>query len=104
MTRKPEPLLNAVARKIGQAAGTLANVTHILTSDPREFREASKSGSHHPTNPEPIHPAPSERASAPAEAAPTKQHKSNPKKRTARSGTAARKTTTAAKQGSRRKR
>ena len=28
-----EPLLTAVARKLGQAAGTLANMTHMLTTD-----------------------------------------------------------------------
>ena len=37
MTPKPdsrEPLLNAVARKLGRAAGTLANMTHSLTAEP----------------------------------------------------------------------
>ena len=36
MTRKPdaqEPLLNTVARKLGHAAGTLANMTHLLTKE-----------------------------------------------------------------------
>src|ERR1700686_1930607 len=37
MTRKldsQEPLLNAVARKLGRAAGTLANMTRSLTAEP----------------------------------------------------------------------
>jgi hypothetical protein len=29
----PEPLLNAVARKLGHAAGTLASITHRLTAE-----------------------------------------------------------------------
>jgi hypothetical protein len=36
MTRKldaQEPLLNTVARKLGRAAGTLANLTHKITTE-----------------------------------------------------------------------
>jgi len=36
MTRKPdaqESLLNTIARKLGQAAGRLANMTHLLTKE-----------------------------------------------------------------------
>jgi hypothetical protein len=48
MTRKrdaQEPLLNAVARKLGQAAGTLANMTHMLTTDQTTKKSHSPSKS-----------------------------------------------------------
>lgn len=53
MTRKPdaqEPLLNTVARKLGQAAGALANMTHLLTKEQatRASRAPLKSGSDAP--------------------------------------------------------
>ena len=53
MTRKPdaqEPLLNTVARKLGQAAGTLANMTHLLTKEQatRASRAPAKPGSDEP--------------------------------------------------------
>ena len=53
MTRKPdaqEPLLNTVARKLGQAAGALANMTHLLTKEQatRASRAPLKSGSDEP--------------------------------------------------------
>jgi hypothetical protein len=53
MTRKPvaqEPLLNSVARKLGQAAGTLANMTHWLTKEQatRASRAPLKPGSDEP--------------------------------------------------------
>ena len=45
-----EPLLNSVARKLGQAAGTLANMAHILTNDlrPKESPPPPKPGSRRP--------------------------------------------------------
>jgi len=45
-----EPLLNSVARKLGQAAGTLANMAHILTNDlrPKESQAPPKPGSRRP--------------------------------------------------------
>jgi hypothetical protein len=49
MTRKldaQEPLLSAVARKLGQAAGTLANMAHLLTT------EQTVRASHSPSKPE----------------------------------------------------
>ncbi|HEY4764748.1 MAG TPA: hypothetical protein VIH75_13805 [Candidatus Sulfotelmatobacter sp.] len=53
MTRKPdaqEPLLNTVARKLGQAAGTLANMTHLLTKEQatRASRAPANPGSDEP--------------------------------------------------------
>src|ERR1700749_3209515 len=47
-TDEQEPLLTAVARKRGQAAGTLANMTHLLTPD----KTAKLSDS--PTHSEPL--------------------------------------------------
>jgi hypothetical protein len=54
MTPKPdsqEPLLNAVARKLGRAAGTLANMTHSLTAEPgtRESHSRFKTESASPS-------------------------------------------------------
>src|ERR1700732_2301423 len=45
-----EPLLNSVARKLGQAAGTLANMAHTLTNDlrPKESQPPPKPGSGRP--------------------------------------------------------
>lgn len=45
-----EPLLNTLARKLGQAAGTLANMPYILTTDQptRPSQPASKPESSHP--------------------------------------------------------
>jgi hypothetical protein len=45
-----EPLLNSVARKLGQAAGTLANMAHTLTNDlrPKESQPPPKPGSRRP--------------------------------------------------------
>jgi hypothetical protein len=53
MTRQSDaqaPLLNAVARKLGQAAGTLASMTHMLrTGQPtRPSQPASRPESSHP--------------------------------------------------------
>jgi hypothetical protein len=108
MTRKldsQEPLLNAVARKLGRAAGTLANMTHILTTEPatRELRSPSKpesvsSGSAGPK------PENQEEGSASPLQNRTKKHGPAPQnKRAARSGTASRKNSIGTKSSSRRK-
>jgi len=53
MTRKldaQEPLLNTVARKLGRAAGTLANLTHKITTEqsaaPHTASESAPQGKH----------------------------------------------------------
>lgn len=114
MTRKSdsqEPLLNAVARRLGQAAGTVANLTHVLTSAPGSGR------SHPPSNRESVRsssrqPESANSGSVPAEAnsaslrrsRTAKQRKASPKKQARRPGTAPRKSTVATKRISRRKR
>lgn len=113
MTRKSdsqEPLLNAVARRLGQAAGTVANITHALTGVPGTGR------SHPSSNPESVQsssrqPESAASGSIPGEANPAnlrpsrtaKQRKASSKKQARRPGTAPRKSTTAAKHISRRK-
>lgn len=101
MTRKlvaPEPLLSAVARKLGQAAGSLANITHILTTD--QPTEASRSRSNRDSI---------KRRKSPAKVGQdrtTKQRHASLRKRTrtAKPRTASRRTTTGTQRGSSKKR
>jgi hypothetical protein len=81
MTRKSdaqEHLLNVVARELGQAAGTLANMTHMLTADKvgRESGSASK--------PESVNAKAVNKDTSPASARqnPKKQRPPSAKKRT----------------------
>jgi hypothetical protein len=62
MTRKldsQEPLLNTVARKLGQAAGTLANLTHKLTTE-----QTAAAASQSTPKPESMNPGPAGAGSA----------------------------------------
>ena len=62
MTRKldsQEPLLNTVARKLGQAAGTLANLTHKLTTE-----QTAAAASQSTSKPESMNPGPAGAGSA----------------------------------------
>jgi len=62
MTRKldsQEPLLNTVARKLGQAAGTLANLTHKLTTE-----QTAAAASQLTSKPESMNPGPAGAGSA----------------------------------------
>jgi hypothetical protein len=97
MTRKldaQEPLLNTVARKLGRAAGTLANLTHkITTEQPAASHPVSQAKSvQQPKNP----------ASARQNRA-AKQSRGTRKTRAAASGTASRQGTIRTKSRSRRK-
>ena len=105
MTRKldgQEPLLTAVARKVGQAAGTLANMAHKLTADqapspsqaPPKSRTDSPESANKKTNAATL---PQDRT--------TNQRHATPKKRTrpAKAQTASRGNTTGTKRNSRRK-
>jgi hypothetical protein len=72
-----EPLLSAVARKLGYAAGTLANLTHVLAKE--QAAKQSNSG-----KPEPV------KNNGPKSARPTgakKKRRISSAKQTARSGT-----------------
>jgi hypothetical protein len=101
MTRKldaPEPLLSAVARKLGQAAGTLANMSHLLMTD-QTTRE-----SHSPSKPKSVKKE--KRAATVRQNRTTKQRhtKAAKRTRTARSRTASRRSTTGTKRAASRKR
>jgi hypothetical protein len=108
MTRKldsQEPLLNTVARKLGRAAGTLANMTHMLITEPttRESPlplkpESVSSGS---ANSKPANHEKS--AASPRRNRARKQGHGTQNKRAARSGTASRKNSMGTKSSSRRK-
>lgn len=98
MTRKPdaqEPLLNTVARKLGRAAGTLANLTHKITT------EQNSGESHSASKPKSV---PQEKN--PANARPNraiKPSRGSRKKRAATSAAASRRGTIRTKSRSRRK-
>ena len=101
MTRKldaPEPLLSAVARKLGQAAGTLANMGHLLMTD-QATRE-----SHSPSKPKSV--MNEKRAATVRQKRTTKQRhtKAAKRTRTAKSRTASRRSTTGTKRAPSRKR
>jgi hypothetical protein len=97
MTRKldaQEPLLNTVARKLGRAAGTLANLTHKITT------EQNSGESHSASKPKSVRPE-----KHPASARPNriiKRGRVTPKKR-APSGNASQRTAIRTKSRSRRK-
>ena len=118
MTRKAdsqEPLLNAVARRLGQAAGTLANMTHRLTTEP------ATGESHSPSRPESVNSRAANTGSANSGLAnpeltnnekstgnarpdrKTKQGHATRKKQAAKAGTASRRNTIRTKSSSRRK-
>jgi len=105
MTRKrdaQEPLLNAVARKLGQAAGTLANMTHMLTTD-----QTTKK-SHSPSKSQSVNPGSADKENSPVTAGQnrtTKQRPAKPQKRTrtSKSRTGSRRSTTGSKRASRKK-
>lgn len=98
MTRKldaQEPLLNTVARKLGRAAGTLANLTHKITT------EQNSGETHSASKPKSV---PQEKN--PASARPDRTNKRRPvtaKKRAATSRSASRRGTIRTKSRSRRK-
>src|SRR5579864_1092129 len=101
MTRKAnaeEPLLIAAARTLGKAAGTLVNMTQMLTSEP--------TASHSASEPESITPrSPNRKSSASVlRNRSKKQRRATPKKQTAKSRKASAHNTIAKKQRSRRKR
>jgi len=101
MTRKldtPEPLLTAVARKLGLAAGTLANMTHRLTAEPATTESRS------PSKPESLNPIPSQPSSEEHKSSAsgsrkrkTRQRRATPQKRTLAAGTRASQHNTAGK-------
>jgi histidine ammonia-lyase len=107
MTRKldtPEPLLTAVARKLGQAAGTLANMTHRLTAEPITTESRS------PSKPESVDPTPSRPSSEEHESSAggsrnrkTSQRHATPQKRTHAAGTRTKQNPTGKKKVSGRK-
>jgi hypothetical protein len=104
MTRKPdaqEPLLTAVARTLGHAAGTLVNMAQKRTS------EQTSPGSRSPSQPESIEPDPVNQTKSPASARqnrPTKQGQATPKKQTTKPRKASARNTIATKRGSSKKR
>jgi hypothetical protein len=96
-----EPLLTAVARKLGRAAGTLVNMTQMLSaeqttpeSNSMSERESSKS---EPPNKKKISATVGQNRSK-------KQRNANPKKRTAKAHKASARNTITSKRGSNRKR
>lgn len=98
-----EPLLIAAARTLGKAAGTLVNMTQILTTEP------TTPESHSPSKPESIKSGSANKneEKSPAtvrQTQSTKQRHSSPKKRTAKSRKASARNTIARKRGSSRKR
>jgi hypothetical protein len=96
MTRKldaQEPLLNTVARKLGRAAGTLANLTHKITTEQNSGASPSAS------KPKSVE---QEQNSASARPNRITRGRANPKKR-APSGNASRRGTIGTKSRSRRK-
>jgi hypothetical protein len=97
MSRKlnsQEPLLNTVARKLGQAAGTLANLTHKLTT------EQDAGESHSPSKPKSVQREKNAARARPNRA--TKPGRVTPRKR-APSGTTSRRGAIRTKSTSRRK-
>src|ERR1700676_747355 len=97
MTRKldaQEPLLNTVARKLGQAAGTLANLTHKMTT------EQTAGESHPASQPKSVQQEKNSASARPNRT--SKRGRVTPKKR-APSGTASRRTALRTKSSSRRK-
>jgi cytoskeletal protein RodZ len=91
-----EPLLIAAARTLGKAAGTLVNMTQILTTEPTppESHSASKPESIKPESPKKKSLATTRQNS------PTKQRHARPKKRSAKSRNASARNTIATKRGS----
>ncbi len=71
-----EPLLTAVARKLGQAAGTLANMTHLLTPDAVAKTESPFSSKAAPATTQPV-PASSEKVQTSAN--PGRKRKTKPR-------------------------
>lgn len=99
MTRKlnaHEPLLIAAARTLGKAAGTLVNMTQILTTEP------TPPESHSPSKPESIKQEGSNKKSSATlrQDLPKKQSHAIPKKRTAKSRKASARNPIATKRGS----
>jgi len=94
-----EPLLTAVARKLGQAAGTLVNVTQRLTTDPTpaESQPASTANAIQPQRSKKKSPAIRQNQTA-------KKRRAIPKKRTAKSRKPSARNRIASKRGSARKR
>lgn len=95
-----EPLLIAAARTLGKAAGTLMNMTQILTTEPTPPQ------SHSAAKPESIKPESHNKKKSSATARQnqaTKQRRAIPKKRTAKSRKASARNTIATKRGSSRK-
>ena len=95
-----EPLLIAAARKLGQAAGTLVNMTQMLTTEQKtpESRSSSKPGS--------IEPAPANTRKSRATVRrnrPKKQGHASPKKRTVKSRKPSARNPMATKRGRNRK-
>lgn len=80
-----ETLLSAVARKLGRAAGTLANMTQMLASEAAatSVRSGSKGESTQPTSVRKRRPGG------------LKKHKAKPRQRTAKKPTASRRKTAA---------
>jgi hypothetical protein len=97
MTRKldaQEPLLNTVARKLGRAAGTLANLTHKITTEQNSGASPSAS------KPKSVQQEQNSASARPNRT--TKRSRVAPKKR-APSGNASRRGTIGTKSRSRRK-
>lgn len=85
-----ETLLSAVARKLGRAAGTLANMTQRLTDGATNAGSKEESA-----EPSPVRKRRNRTA---------KKHTAKPAQRTAKTRTALRRKTTASRRGARRKR
>jgi hypothetical protein len=95
-----EPLLIAAARTLGKAAGTLVNMTQILTTEPTPSDSPSTS---EPKSIKPQSPNKKSSASVPKNR-PKKPRRATPKKQTAKSRKTSVPSTIASKRGSSRKR
>jgi hypothetical protein len=105
MARKPdaqEPLLTAVARTLGHAAGTLVNMAQKRTTE--QINPESRS----PSQPESVEPEPVNQTKSPASVRQNRSTKlgqaATPKKRTTKSRKAPDGNTIATKRGSTKKR